>query len=97
MPEKLDGLGWEKPESISYQEIGGGSAYAGKICEPPTGAEVVTSKSGMLNALSSASSGDTVYVEGGSEIDMTGETNVEIPREVNLASNRDVAVHRALI
>lgn len=83
-----EGGGWERPESMIWTEIGGGAGYGMKICEAPTSATLASSKDQLLSALAEVESGETVWVPGSAEIDLTGEFNVEIPAGVTLASDR---------
>lgn len=83
-----EGDGWERPTEMVWTEIGGGSDYARKICDPPAGAARANSKSGLLSALESAGDGDVVWVPGSATIDLTGEYEIEISEGVTLASDR---------
>lgn len=68
--------------------IGGGDGYANAVT---TGDYIVNSKATLLSALGSASAGETIYVQPGAPIDLTGELPKGIPAGVTLASNRGVS------
>ncbi|GAH07976.1 unnamed protein product, partial [marine sediment metagenome] len=65
--------------------IGGGPGYSDTIT---TYDYYITNKAELLNALSSAGSGDIIYVADNAEIDLTGEQDLYIPAGVTLASGR---------
>jgi hypothetical protein len=67
--------------------IGGGPGYS-SITDPGTAKCVVSTKSQLLNALASATSGQTVYVADSAQIDMTGSNGILVPSGVILASGR---------
>jgi hypothetical protein len=67
--------------------VGGGDCYENKICSTPSGAQTVSSASELESAVSSASSGDTVYIDGSAEIGLGG-TTLEPGEGVTIASNR---------
>jgi hypothetical protein len=52
---------------------------------------VVSTRAQLLSALAAASSCDIVYVSDAAEIDLTGDSEVEIPAGVTLASGRGAA------
>lgn len=70
--------------------VGGGPEYVQEtgqeFCDIPSSA--ASTKSELENALSSASSGDTVYVDGNAEIDTGFDASITVPSGVTLASNR---------
>ncbi len=72
--------------------VGGGEEYVQatgqEFCQPPQGSTVVNSRGELVSALSSASSGDVVYIEGSAEIDMTGQSEITVPGGVTVASDR---------
>jgi hypothetical protein len=65
--------------------IGGGPGYSDSVTVYDY---YVTSKAELINALSSAGSGDIIYVADDAEIDMSGEPPQNIPEGVTLASGR---------
>ena len=65
--------------------IGGGAEYTDI---KTSGFYTVTSKASLLTALSSATSGQVIYVPEGITIDLTGQYPVGIPAGVTLAGNR---------
>jgi len=73
--------------------IGGGAGYNNIILQTdPRVKYVVTTKSQLLAALSSATSGQVVFVPSTATIDLTGETSsITIPAGVTLASDRGYA------
>ncbi|WP_049971509.1 hypothetical protein [Haladaptatus cibarius] len=75
--------------SPSDSKIGGGSEYENDITRSDATVTVST-KSGLKTELSNVGSGDVVWVENSAEIDMTGESNIEIPSGVTLASGRGI-------
>ena len=68
--------------------IGGGSGYENTVAQSEADA-VVRSRSELIDALSSASSGDIVYVPGGTSISM-GDRGYHVPSGVTLASDRGI-------
>ncbi len=68
--------------------IGGGQGYENTI-SPDEADVVVSSRSEFNSALSSASSGDVVYVAGDASIDL-GSNTYTVPRGVTLASDRGI-------
>ena len=70
--------------------IGGGAGYKNIILQTdPRVKYVVTTKSQLISALSSATSGQVVFVPSTATIDLTGETgSIMIPAGVTLASDR---------
>ncbi|MFB6194060.1 MAG: right-handed parallel beta-helix repeat-containing protein, partial [Halobaculum sp.] len=74
--------------SPSSTLIGGGDGYPDTV--PPSAATyTVSTKSELESALSSAGSGDVVYVAGDAEIDM-GSTELVVPAGVTFASDRGI-------
>jgi hypothetical protein len=67
--------------------IGGGPGYR-DIKSSADADFVVQTKDGLRNALSNATSGQIIYVDDAAQIDLTGETRLEIPLGVTLASGR---------
>jgi hypothetical protein len=67
--------------------IGGGVGY-NSIVEPSVADYVVSTRSQLLTALASATSGQIIYVDDSAEIDMTGSKEIPIPAGVTLASGR---------
>lgn len=65
--------------------LGGGEGYRDVVT---TGDLVATSKAELLAALRRARRGQTVFVDGDAEIDLTGERSIVIPGGVTLASDR---------
>lgn len=65
---------------------GGGSGYPEQV-EKSEADYVVTSKGGVLDAASAASSGDIIFVDGDAEIDM-GADRVILDKGVTIASDR---------
>ena len=80
------------PEDTTRGTVGGGSAYVeeydGGFCGPPDGAAVVRTRDELFDAVFAVSSGDTVYVAGDAEIDLTGARTLPVPNGVTLASDR---------
>jgi len=68
--------------------IGGGAGYSDSVTIYNY---LVTNKTELLSALSSASNGDIIYIIDHAEIDMTGERYKSIPAGVTLASGRGKA------
>ena len=66
--------------------MGGGPGY-GRIVTSADADAVVDTASGLSDALSGASAGDVVFVDGGATID-TGGRSMDVPDGVTLASNR---------
>ncbi|ELY97634.1 hypothetical protein [Natrialba aegyptia] len=75
--------------SPADSEIGGGAAYSNDVTESDATTTVSTG-SGLKTALQNAGAGDVVWVDSGATIDMTGESNIEIPSGVTLASGRGI-------
>lgn len=69
-------------------QIGGGEGYESAITSEDADV-VVKNRSALRNALSDASSGDIVYIDGDSTIDL-GSNTYTVPRGVTLASNRGI-------
>lgn len=68
--------------------LGGGDGYDAVV--PPEAADVVVdTRDGLDEALTSATSGDVVYVDGDASIDLGDET-VTVPDGVTLASDRGI-------
>ncbi|MDD5597182.1 MAG: PKD domain-containing protein [Victivallaceae bacterium] len=67
--------------------FGGGPGYS-DIITLQQADYVVTNKAELLDALEVAGSGDIVYVPDDAEIDLTGESNINIPAGVTLAGDR---------
>jgi PKD repeat protein len=67
--------------------IGGGHCYS-NIVSRATAQYVVSTKSGLKNALLQATNGQIIYVDDIASIDLTGEHNLTIPGGVTLASGR---------
>lgn len=65
--------------------IGGGKGYS-KIVR--TGDFVVKNAAELLAALQNAQAGNTILVESGANIDLTGLYNIDIPDGITLAGNR---------
>ncbi|MEU4427593.1 FG-GAP-like repeat-containing protein [Actinoplanes sp. NPDC024001] len=58
------------------------------IAQAAAATTVVDTRDELLAALSSATAGDTVFVDGAAQIDLTGHKRIAIPAGVTLASNR---------
>ncbi|HSA59671.1 MAG TPA: hypothetical protein VLJ37_08300 [bacterium] len=67
--------------------IGGGKGYS-RIVSAADASIVVKTKKELLAALSAMGSGGIVYISDGAKIDMTGESEVQIPSGMTLASGR---------
>jgi hypothetical protein len=67
--------------------IGGGTGYS-DIIDSSTAKYTVSTKSQLLSALASATSGQIIFVADSAEIDMTGSKKVTVPAGVILASGR---------
>jgi PKD repeat protein len=67
--------------------IGGGECYLNLINKSSANF-IVTNKQELKEALQNAQSGQIVYVDDNSVIDLTGEKNISIPGGVTLASGR---------
>lgn len=67
--------------------LGGGVGYA-NIVSPTNATFSVNNKADLLSALSSAKSGEIIYVNDDAEIDLTDQANLIIPAGVTLASGR---------
>jgi hypothetical protein len=67
--------------------IGGGVGYT-HIIDSSTAKYVVSTKSQLLSALASATSGQIIYVADSAQIDMTGSKRIAVPAGVILASGR---------
>lgn len=67
--------------------IGGGECYLNLINKSSANF-IVTNKQQLKEALQNAQSGQIVYVDDNSVIDLTGEKNISIPGGVTLASGR---------
>jgi hypothetical protein len=73
-------------ETVS-PEVGGGDGYEQSV--DPTRADVIVdSRTDLLSALDRATPGTTVYVADDAEIDLTGESEISIGKDVTLASGR---------
>jgi hypothetical protein len=71
--------------------VGGGAGYNKIISENDSSVKyVITTKDQLLNALKSAKSGDTIFVKGNANIDMTGTYGTSIPAGITLASDRGI-------
>ena len=85
------GFPWQDEEETTISDgpsIGGGPGYANTVTRAEADV-VVTGRSALRDALSSASSGDVVFVPGSASIDLaSGEFHV--PDGVTVASNRGV-------
>jgi hypothetical protein len=69
--------------------IGGGPGYTNMVCgNGSTAKYTVSSKTQLLDALSSATSGDVICVTADAEIDLSGTESVTIPGGVILGSDR---------
>ena len=79
------GFGCE--EQPTGDPIGGGTGYR-DIKSAANANYVVGTKSELLSALSSAQSGQLIFVTGTATIDLTGTSNITIPGGVTLASDR---------
>ncbi|MFW5938186.1 MAG: right-handed parallel beta-helix repeat-containing protein [Halanaeroarchaeum sp.] len=89
------GFPWQEEEDDEEDEeettpdglaMGGGPGYDAIVTRSDADV-VVETASGLSDALSSASSGDVVFVPGDAVIE-TGETRFDVPAGVTLASNR---------
>ncbi|UWG47967.1 Uncharacterized protein HSRCO_1688 [Halanaeroarchaeum sp. HSR-CO] len=84
--------GEEEPETttntVEGGPVGGGQGYDNLVSRDEADV-VISTKSGLLQALSNASSGDVVYLAGNASIDM-GTTDIVVPSGVTLASNRGI-------
>jgi len=83
----------QEPQLASMAEsIGGGSGFVeanpGFAYCDSSGFETVNTRESLVSALESASEGDTVFIEGDTEIDMTGEDELGVPEGVSVVSNR---------
>jgi hypothetical protein len=67
--------------------IGGGAGYT-QIVDRAEATYVVATKSELLSRLSTASSGDVIYVEDTATIDLTGFYDTPIPGGITIASGR---------
>jgi hypothetical protein len=67
--------------------IGGGSGYT-RIIGSSSADFYVSTRSELLSALTKATSGQTIYVADGAQIDLTGYKNIAVPAGVTLASGR---------
>ena len=65
--------------------IGGGEGY--RAIEQ-TGDYRVADAATLLQVLQKAQAGEVIYIEPGTEIDLTGRTNLSVPANVTLAGNR---------
>ncbi|MDJ0572973.1 MAG: VCBS repeat-containing protein, partial [Pleurocapsa sp. MO_192.B19] len=65
--------------------LGGGEGYGDWVPKPPS---LVTSRNELIEALNSATPGTVVYVDDSAEINLTGEWNLPINKDVTLASGR---------
>jgi len=67
--------------------IGGGTGYS-DIIDSSAAKYTVSTKSQLLSALSSATSGQIIYVADSAQIDLTGSNRIAVPAGVILASGR---------
>jgi hypothetical protein len=67
--------------------IGGGVGYS-HITDPSEAYRVVSTRSQLLAALSSATSGQIIYVADTAEIDLSGSQDIIVPAGITLASGR---------
>lgn len=67
--------------------IGGGTGYT-HIIDSSTAKYVVSTKSQLLSALASATSGQIIYVADSAQIDLTDSSRINVPTGVILASGR---------
>lgn len=67
--------------------IGGGVGYS-KIIDPANVNYIVHTKAELLSALTSATSGQIIYIDDNASIDLTDKKNLVIPTGVTLASGR---------
>ena len=67
--------------------IGGGPGYS-NIVDPSTATYLVSTKSQLLSALASATSGQIIYVADTAEIDLSGSYDIVVSAGVTLASGR---------
>ena len=67
--------------------IGGGPGYS-NIIDRSAANYIVSSKSQLLGALASATSGQIIYVDDSAEIDLSGMYDIVVPTGVTLASGR---------
>ncbi|MFC6953766.1 hypothetical protein [Halorubellus litoreus] len=74
--------------TTSQTNIGGGTGY-GHTVDPSEATVTVSTLSGITSALSSASAGDIVYIDGSASID-AGSTHINVPPDVTLASDRGI-------
>lgn len=65
--------------------IGGGEGYQNIV---QTGDYLVASKAELLSAIAKATAGETIYIEGETAIDLSGERDLYLPEGVTLAGNR---------
>lgn len=73
--------------------VGGGSEYVSQLSDTEKitqsdATTTVSTASGLKNEVESASSGDVIWVDGNSEIEMSGEGIIEVGSGVTVASNR---------
>ncbi len=71
----------------STDPLGGGVGYSG-IVDPNSADFIVSTRSELLSALSSAKSGQIIYVTDSASINLTGDSPIAIPAGVTLASGR---------
>lgn len=69
------------------EPVGGGTGYS-RILSPGDADVVVSTRTGLLDALGAATSGTTIYVADDAVIDLSGEMSIPIPGGVTLASGR---------
>jgi len=67
--------------------LGGGVGYS-KIIDPKSADFTVSTRSGLLNALKNAVSGQIIYITDSASINLTGDNKIAIPAGVTLASGR---------
>jgi hypothetical protein len=67
--------------------IGGGSGYS-NIVDPSTADYVVSTKSQLLSAMATATSGQIIYVADSAQIDLSGCHDLVVPAGVTIASGR---------
>lgn len=65
--------------------VGGGAGYSDIIV---SGDFTVTNESGLVADLANATSGDIVFIIGGTTINLTGDAALEVPADVTVASDR---------
>ncbi len=85
-PDSIPG-GYGAGVNPTGDPIGGGEGYS-RMVTSGMADYVVSTGSGLLDALSRARSGDVVYVEDSAQIDLTGKKDIAVRAGVTLASGR---------